>query len=258
MPLELEVLLDGRLLDRYAFRGPAEAQVVIGRHESCDVTLDHEGVSRRHCEIVRVAEGGGHVLRDLGSSNGTYVRGRRIKTHSLNPNDSFSVCALTIRYRAERAAPLQPVPDDLSSPVPDLTFKVDASTSAQKVRTSRFSRLKGYLLVGSGPQERNYVLHESLVLIGSDPEAGIQLPDRSAPRIAALIVREDTCFRILDASPKGKALKINGAAQAEAVLRQGDDIEVGSLRIKFFTGLPKLLPNRKQGEHPTRRWRRPR
>lgn len=254
MPLELEILLDGRLLDCYAFTGPAEQTVLIGRHETCDVNLDHEGVSRRHCEITAVPDGGGHLLRDLGSSNGTYVKGRKIKVHSLNPNDTFSVCGLTIRYLAKRAKLKAEIEPELGIPVPDLTFKVDKSVAAQKVRTSRFSRLKGYLLVGTGTNERNYVLHESLVLIGSDPDAGIRLDERGAPRVAAMIVREDTCFRAVDASPKGNWLKVNGAFQAEVALQRGDDIELGQLRIKYFSGLPKLRPKQSRDEG-TKRWK---
>ena len=183
MALELEILLDGRLLDRYSFEGPEELKVLIGRHETCDVNLDHEGVSRRHCEITVIPDGGGHLLRDLGSSNGTYVKGRKIKVHSLNTNDTFSVCGLTVRYLSKRVNLKGEIQPELGIPVPDLTFKVDKSMAAQKVRTSRFSRLKGYVLIGDGTQERNYVLHESLLLIGSDPDAGVHLDERAAPRI---------------------------------------------------------------------------
>ena len=49
--------------------------VAIGSHPSNDVVLDDTTVSRRHATITR--KEGGYELADLGSTNGTYVNGRR-------------------------------------------------------------------------------------------------------------------------------------------------------------------------------------
>jgi predicted component of type VI protein secretion system len=49
---------------------------VLGRSKSCDVQLDEQGVSRRHCEITLRDDGAS--VRDLGSTHGTWVDGRRI------------------------------------------------------------------------------------------------------------------------------------------------------------------------------------
>ena len=46
--------------------------LLIGRDPACDVQADLPNVSRKHCELRR-APAGGHVLVDLGSTNGTYV-----------------------------------------------------------------------------------------------------------------------------------------------------------------------------------------
>jgi len=49
---------------------------VAGRSRNCDVHLDEQGVSRRHCEVLLRDDG--TSIRDLGSSHGTWVGGRRI------------------------------------------------------------------------------------------------------------------------------------------------------------------------------------
>jgi len=49
---------------------------VAGRSRNCDVQLDEQGVSRRHCEVLLRDDGAS--IRDLGSSHGTWVGGRRI------------------------------------------------------------------------------------------------------------------------------------------------------------------------------------
>lgn len=48
----------------------------LGRHPDSDVYLDDITVSRRHVEVER--SGSGHVVRDVGSLNGTYLNQARI------------------------------------------------------------------------------------------------------------------------------------------------------------------------------------
>jgi FHA domain/Domain of unknown function (DUF1707) len=51
--------------------------LTLGRSHYCDVVLAHDTVSRRHAEIRR--DGAGWYLRDLGSSNGTWLGGSRVE-----------------------------------------------------------------------------------------------------------------------------------------------------------------------------------
>ena len=53
----------------------------LGRDSHCDVHLEDSEASRTHAEIDYVD--GEYVLRDLDSSNGTFVNGTRIKEHTL-------------------------------------------------------------------------------------------------------------------------------------------------------------------------------
>src|ERR1019366_8281195 len=57
---------------------PLDQQTVaIGSHPSNDVVLDDTTVSRRHATITR--KGGRFELADLGSTNGTFVNGGRVR-----------------------------------------------------------------------------------------------------------------------------------------------------------------------------------
>lgn len=49
---------------------------IIGRNPDCDVVLQPKSVSRRHAAIVR--KEGGFLLRDMGSTRGTFVNGQKI------------------------------------------------------------------------------------------------------------------------------------------------------------------------------------
>jgi len=72
-----------------------EAHLVIGRSSACQLVLAHDTVSRRHAEL-RI-EDGCWLLRDLGSSNGTWVNGRRVVEAEVRPGDVIYLGAAEIK-----------------------------------------------------------------------------------------------------------------------------------------------------------------
>jgi pSer/pThr/pTyr-binding forkhead associated (FHA) protein len=70
-----------------------EPEFLIGRAPDCNLRLRSEEVSRHHC-IVRVS-GGEAMLIDLGSSNGTYLNGERVRSQApLKSGDVIGIGAL--------------------------------------------------------------------------------------------------------------------------------------------------------------------
>src|SRR5262245_44651501 len=57
------------------------ARMVVGRKKECDLRIPDPSVSREHCEI-RV-ENGKVLVKDLGSSNGTYVNRERVQESEI-------------------------------------------------------------------------------------------------------------------------------------------------------------------------------
>ncbi|MBL8606075.1 MAG: FHA domain-containing protein, partial [Myxococcales bacterium] len=55
---------------------PEAGEVVVGRAEPATVVVDDPSLSRQHARFFR--EGGGVFVEDLGSTNGTFVRGARV------------------------------------------------------------------------------------------------------------------------------------------------------------------------------------
>jgi predicted component of type VI protein secretion system len=68
---------------------------VVGRKDFCDVVLEHPTISKRHCILVRTA--GLLILRDLGTTNGTKVKGQRVRWAALLPNDRISIGGYKLR-----------------------------------------------------------------------------------------------------------------------------------------------------------------
>ncbi len=67
----------------------SEGPVVIGRSRSCQVRVVSGEVSRRHAEIC--ASPAGFLLRDLASTNGSFVNGVRVTEHLLEPGDRIRI-----------------------------------------------------------------------------------------------------------------------------------------------------------------------
>jgi len=83
--------------DRYPL---LSAISVLGRDNTADVILDDPGISRRHTEI-RVTSDGPHLVasvRDLGSTNGTFVNGERITSQRLADGDRINVGRTALTY----------------------------------------------------------------------------------------------------------------------------------------------------------------
>lgn len=67
----------------------AERPLVFGRDIVCDIRVSDPLVSRRHCQIW--LDGDRVTLRDLGSSNATFVNGEPVKEARLEPGDEVAV-----------------------------------------------------------------------------------------------------------------------------------------------------------------------
>jgi pSer/pThr/pTyr-binding forkhead associated (FHA) protein len=78
--------------------------VTIGRGEDADVQIDEPAASRRHAVIE--ARRGVFVLRDLGSTNGTYLRGLLHGSEAaLRDGDHFRIGETELVFRAGGSVP---------------------------------------------------------------------------------------------------------------------------------------------------------
>jgi hypothetical protein len=78
--------------------GPAGA--TLGRSRKCDIVVDDPNVSREHAEVR--PRGGSWVLRDLGSTNGSSINGRRTDgAEVLKPGDEIELGTSTMTFELE-------------------------------------------------------------------------------------------------------------------------------------------------------------
>ena len=77
---------------------PIYGRLVIGRGNECDLVLDEPGLSRRHAVIETLPDG--LFLRDLGSANGSYLNGQRVRDAALRHGDQIVVDSVRFLVQA--------------------------------------------------------------------------------------------------------------------------------------------------------------
>jgi diguanylate cyclase (GGDEF)-like protein len=72
-------------------------ETTIGRGEGCEIVLELDNVSRRHCSVLTNRDGS--ILKDLGSTNGTYLNNREVRGEApLRTGDLIKVGSSIFKF----------------------------------------------------------------------------------------------------------------------------------------------------------------
>ena len=99
--------------------------VLLGRQDECDIVLDSRKVSRKHCCLALINQM--VFIRDLSSTNGCLVNGRRFREHRLQDGDLITVGQHQMRFAGQsgtRRANEQSVADAENHPLSDSMTRV--------------------------------------------------------------------------------------------------------------------------------------
>jgi len=97
------------------------AVVLVGRAENCDVVISgSQKISRRHCCLVQSDEN--YYIRDLGSTNGVWINGKRVDMQGLMvEGDHIAIGDVQFRFYPNGAVRPAPVKKPIAVPRADLT-----------------------------------------------------------------------------------------------------------------------------------------
>jgi len=115
-----------------------EGVTTAGRQEGCGLRIKSSQVSRKHCELFE--KHGLLLVKDLGSSNGTYVNGEKVNGQRvMEPGDELGIGPIGFRVEKigqpipPKPAPAERKPGDtaiaeavaVADAVPDEEFEID-------------------------------------------------------------------------------------------------------------------------------------
>ena len=229
---EVLLLLGDKQLGASSLSG---GELTIGRTPGNDIVIDNVGVSRRHA-VIRV-QGGKAILEDLGSANGTFIRGQKIERYDLQDGDEIAIVKHRLVYRipkdTEAPSRVEPMPDPGQR-----TMYIDTTTIAQAVGSRQAPRseaaaattLRPRLLL---PDLKKFALDADEVTLGSGSGCQIQLSGMFVGRVHAKIVRtKDGQLKIQHLGGLA-GTRVNGEKISEHILKHGDEIEIAKQKLLF-------------------------
>jgi adenylate cyclase len=189
--------------------GPGPPRTV-GRTPQCDVPVYDGTISRSHAELALLADG--VRVRDLRSTNGTYVNGERVEDHVAAEGDTVAFGSVSFRLCRTAAAEPAAAPPDLATAAHEVTStilrKVPApAASAAGGAVDSQSGLALFSLVRGIAEER--VARKLALLLELATELGRQPDvDRLLRRIVDLSFAALTADRACLLAVHGDALEL--------------------------------------------------
>ena len=211
--------------------------LTIGRLEDNDIVIENLAVSGHHAKIDAV--GDGYLLTDLQSKNGCFVNEKLAASHWLNQGDVVSIGKHMLEFSFKEGE------KQISSPQVDQrnqTMVMDTDHYRNMLDKNGASDQKGvdagkpvgmlsYLSGGEGEVE----LARKLIKIGKAAANDIVVSGLTVGSTAATISKRPNNYVLSYVSGLSKP-KVNGKAVKQSVmLNEFDVIEIGSLRMQFFT-----------------------
>ena len=215
--------------------------LLIGRRPEVDLRLSDPSVSGKHASIEW--EGDELVIRDLGSTNGTFVNEEQITRHVLSDGDELKLGLLEmnvsmLEVEGEDGEPDEEVEEigedeDVGPP----SFHVVYLNNKQEVAAITLSQDQRHVPIGAGGH-------------------GIAVAGRGLLPAHARLNWDEGVLLVERVVPAA-SLEINGAEATNEVLKNGDEIAAGSLRAFVVRqGVARAHAGRSpEAEELVERWR---
>ena len=215
----------------------------IGRTSTNDIPVENLAISRRHAEIVRAK--GRFYLRDLQSSNGTFVNGVRVTETELHDGDAILIGKHTLLFVENDALDNAIAAAPRTGQDPDTflrsTMEWEIPTGDAEAATLFYTPTAqppvhpGVLWVRSGTlAQTHYLLSGEATLIGAAAYADVRLTDANAPAVAAVIRQRGAGY---DISPSEPGVLLNNRKLIrQQPLANGSLIIIQGVVLEFQTG----------------------
>lgn len=113
-----------------------DKQLIIGRSSELDIVLVEDMVSRKHAKIT--LQNGKITIEDLGSTNGTFVNGEKVKSQRLKEGDRILVGTSILKLIKQGAN----APEMSDAQVKQQLEQVAAVQSARQTKTAMTGKLE--------------------------------------------------------------------------------------------------------------------
>jgi len=239
---KLTLMLDRKTVQVYDLERPV---IRVGRIAEMDIVIDNVSVSRRQAEIQR--EGDGWIVRDIGSSNGTFVNGERLNgDRKLQAGDEIGIGKYSLFFeRAGSAAEVAPAvaaaPTAPPARAPARPAAASRSESTmflepdevEQLRKSVAQKRQAHVLWEAGGRRGTHFLgaEGSAALVGTGELCDVRVP--RGPKHHVLVMRGTQAVEVRNLS-FWRRMRVKGQSVLRARLSDGDVVEIAGLKLTFM------------------------
>ena len=196
---------DGNIEGEYTFDD--DCMFSLGRSRQCEIILPSDNVSRKHAELF--TRGGQLFIRDLGSSNGVLIEGKRIQGEE-SLGDVAQVSIGDFKLHIEKS--VEGDPEEGESEVPS-----------------------GIHLLGQnlGVAGRHYALDQTVNLVGRGRDCSTTIIDPSVSRVHAKFSWDASNILWIEDLKSANGSFVNGIRVERSAVSEGDTIRIGNVEFKL-------------------------
>jgi len=209
-------------------------KLTIGRGADADVIVDNTAISREHTSLE--LKDGLYILSDLGSLNGTFVNGKKIKgAEYITQDDNIKLGKFKLSVSKGPEQELtssygaHPDTDDKTIIV---SSKHLAGLAADAVVKKPEHQL--ILMEGNAAPMKISLKGKSSIKIGKAPSCDMVLPGLFIADAQLYIVQHKDKYKIIPQRSWAKTFLNGTKIKHEQILKKGDIIKIRSIKIRFY------------------------
>ncbi len=210
-----------------------DADITIGRSADNDIQIDNPGVSSSHAVIRRDRDR--YVLEDLGSKNGTYVKGAKLSMHALEYGDVITIFKHQLRFVAFVGSDVQlePLGGGENNVNQSGTVAIDMTQRPDLLDLRNTKNMKISLSVTRPDnQSQIYLLSQQSYSIGKEQDCLVKTSGLMVPPLSASLTRQGNDY-VLTPTRQGE-IQLNGAPlNRPQLLTTGDEFHVRGIRVRY-------------------------
>lgn len=226
----LQVYFNGEL----QFTAPLQSRgTTIGRADNNDLVIDNPGISGHHAVIERV--GSEFYLKDINSTNGVYLNGRRISREQLRYGDEITLFKHKLKLIAVDLS-MEPGAGETNSKPgfisQDQTMEVNGA-QLQAIMQHQQSHAPYLMQTGGKQPGHKWVLSRPHFAIGKSSICDLRVAGWFSPKLIAKITRQSDGYYLIP-EKKGR-ISLNGhPLNQRTKLRNLDKLQIRDIALTYY------------------------
>ncbi|NDW21187.1 FHA domain-containing protein [Alteromonas hispanica] len=212
-----------------------KGEQIVGREDSCDITISDQAISRQHAKIT--VTGNTVKIEDTNSANGTYVNGQKITTTTLSTGDKVKFDTIEFTFegpvdnnKTQVRAAVDPNKTQVRGAVDPNKTQTRPAVDANK--TTVFKAPASCLKIVGGATPKTIPLDKNRYTLGRTDTNDIVLNTDSVSSSHALLEKVNDEWKLTDQGSTNGTY-VNGKKTNLSLLKSGDKLRFGEVNCVF-------------------------